>query len=580
MIFIKEKIFFVFILFSLLVVPAPLEISHWKFLTGFANAQTAGSEVNFNVEPSYDYAGRQEVTAFLQQIGNNAYFYIESAYYRTLTPDQKKEFSDAVNNLSREFDNAIYPKLRDFLGSEQKPGIDGEEKITVLLFNMGNDAAGYFNSADEYPKIQSPKSNEREMVYLSANQITSPLAAGYLAHEFVHLITFNQKRGVSEETWLNEARAEYAPTLLGYDNIYAGSLLQKRVNDFLEKPSDSLTVWQNKRSDYGVINLFAQYLADHYGAKILSDSLKSPLIGIPSINEALGKNGFEENFNFIFTRWTIALLVNDCAYGEQYCYLNPNLKGFRISPNINFLPMSGDSALSVTNASFNWSGNWQKIIGGGKGIFTLDFAGDDSVSFKVPYLLCDKSDKCQIQILSLDNKQKGQIILPDFASKYVSLTFMPSIQSKLSGFDGFEPTYVFSWKVSVSENLQGQTDTQTLNLLAQIDALKKQIADLQAKLAGISDNQGQNLTCGKLEKYLYLGMTNSRDVRCLQTFLKSQGTAIYPEGLVTGNFLSLTRLAVIRFQEKYVSEILTPFGFQKGTGYVGQRTLAKINQLQ
>jgi len=69
------------------------------------------------------------------------------------------------------------------------------------------------------------------------------------------------------------------------------------------------------------------------------------------------------------------------------------------------------------------------------------------------------------------------------------------------------------------------------------------------------------------------------EVRCLQEFLKSQGAEIYPEGLVTGNFLSLTQAAVIRFQEKYKTEILTPLGLEKGTGFVGSLTCAKINEL-
>jgi len=41
----------------------------------------------------------------------------------------------------------------------------------------------------------------------------------------------------------------------------------------------------------------------------------------------------------------------------------------------------------------------------------------------------------------------------------------------------------------------------------------------------------------------------------------------------------LTQQAVIRFQEKYASEILTPLGLPNGTGYVGAATRSKINQL-
>lgn len=67
------------------------------------------------------------------------------------------------------------------------------------------------------------------------------------------------------------------------------------------------------------------------------------------------------------------------------------------------------------------------------------------------------------------------------------------------------------------------------------------------------------------------------DVKTLQTFLF--GAGLYPEGLVTGYFGSLTKRAVIRFQEKYASEILTPVGLARGTGFVGPSTRKKMNEL-
>jgi hypothetical protein len=76
---------------------------------------------------------------------------------------------------------------------------------------------------------------------------------------------------------------------------------------------------------------------------------------------------------------------------------------------------------------------------------------------------------------------------------------------------------------------------------------------------------------------LYYGMSND-SVRNLQTVLETDST-VYPEGLVTGYFGPLTEAAVVRFQEKYREDILTPLGLSAGTGYVGSSTRAKLNAL-
>jgi murein L,D-transpeptidase YcbB/YkuD len=167
----------------------------------------------------------------------------------------------------------------------------------------------------------------------------------------------------------------------------------------------------------------------------------------------------------------------------------------------------------------------------------------------------------------LDKEQKGQISIPDFNTKYNSLVVIPSIQSKFLGFDGLERSYIFSWKASIAEKTQKEKEEEKIKeLLAQIEQLKKQIAEYQAKINAILA-QRQKTTCGKFERDLYFGMMNSFEVRCLQEFLKSQG--VYPEGLVTGNYLSLTMAAVKRYQAS------------KGiiqTGYFGPLTRAAANQ--
>ena len=547
-------------------------------LPSVASADALGQTVKFNIDPSYDFEKRGEIFATLRVISPKLYFYIDESWWNSLTYTKQAEISTFLSALGTEFDQKIYPILTSTFGFESKPGIDKDETVTILIHPMIEEAGGYFNSGDGYPRLQNPKSNEREMVYLNAQQIDKPNLTSFLAHEFTHLITFNQKdilRKISEETWLNEARAEYAPTLVGYDEIYEGSNLERRVKNFLERPHDSLTEWQNSRWDYGIINLFIQYLVDHYGVKILADSLYSSKAGIPSINETLAKNGFSEDFSQIFTDWTITVLVNDCNLGQKYCYLNPNLKNLRVTPLINFLPLIGESSLSITHRTSNWAGNWQKIVGG-KGILTLDFDGADEVNFKVPYLICDYQQKCQVSLLSLDKNQKGEIALPEFNQKYNSLTIIPSIQTKFTGFNRIESFYIFSWKASIVEKTAAEKEAELIKqLLAQIDFLQKEIAKVQAQINAILAKKIGTCT---FSADLYFGMMGNPDVRCLQEFLESQGPEIYPEGLVTGNFLSLTKAAVIRFQEKYATEILVPLGLEKGTGYFGPMTRAVANQ--
>ncbi len=78
----------------------------------------------------------------------------------------------------------------------------------------------------------------------------------------------------------------------------------------------------------------------------------------------------------------------------------------------------------------------------------------------------------------------------------------------------------------------------------------------------------------KFNNNLGFGLRNN-DVLELQKRLKSEGLFT---ASTTGYFGTSTKDAVIKYQEKYASEILTPLGLTKGTGFVGQYTRAKLNQ--
>ena len=543
----------------------------------YARADSVGDKHNFYVDSSYDSTSRKSISAVLIKSSLRLNIYADESWWNFTSQESAQA---ALNALSLEFDNKIYPTLISTYGSEWSPGIDNDTKITILIQSMKSDAGGYFRTNDEYPKIQITDSNEREMFYINAKYVLDNNLKAFVAHEFTHLVIFNQKNkkyGFEEDTWLDEARAEYSPTLLGYNDNYLGSYLEKRVQYFSEKPTGSLIDWQNTNYDYAKVNLFAHYLVDQYGMNILIDSLHYPRAGIDSINYALQKNGFKDDFSQVFTNWTIAVLINDCNYGQRFCYLNAGLKDFYLVPQINFLPLMGNATLTMSDNAKSWSANWYKIIGGGEGVLKFYFEGESSVTFDATYITKDKSGTYIVKPLIIDKSGKADLYIQNFGTDITSLFVIPYLE----GDDGgVSDNYFHSFFWSASMTRQDSNIEEINRLLAMIDSLKKQIAAILAQKQG---DIGVQLgvppgSCSQISSNLSFGSTGN-EVICLQQFFKNQGTDIYPEGLVTGNFGSLTLQAAIRFQEKYAADILTPIGLSKGTGYVGIQTRTKINQI-
>jgi hypothetical protein len=546
------------------------------FAVGTVHAANVGDSVVFNVDKDFDASARTQLSATLVKTANNLYFYVESSWWSSQPQAKQLEILAYLDDVSAEFDNRIYPTLTSNFGSEWKPGVDGDNRTTILFEAINSAEGGYFREADEYIKLQIPTSNEREMIYLSLDRIEDSHLKTFLAHEFVHLITFNQKNkifGSEEDTWLNEARADYSSTILGYDDKYEGSNLQQRVKDFVENPSDSIIEWRGTKYDYASVSLFMHYVVDHYGINILVDSLKSKYVGIDSINYALHKSGYKEDFAKVFTNWTIAAVLNNCSIDQNYCYLNQNLKNFRLGSSLNFLPLTGNVSLSVTNVTKSWTGNWLKFIGG-RGDLKLDFSSLKGLNFKVPYVIEATTGDYSVKFLTLNLDEKGEINISNFGTDYKSLIIIPSLQSDIYKIDDIEPTYPFTYTVSITSSATANEQDLMQQLLDRIATLKQEIARLQ----GQKDDSGSQNFCSRLDNNLSFGATGN-NVKCLQEFLKNQGTDIYPEGFVTGNFGNLTKAAVIRFQEKYAADVLTPVGLSKGSGYVGNSTRVKINRI-
>jgi hypothetical protein len=116
-------------------------------------------------------------------------------------------------------------------------------------------------------------------------------------------------------------------------------------------------------------------------------------------------------------------------------------------------------------------------------------------------------------------------------------------------------------------------------LLAQIAQLQDQLTSLQG--GSTSGSTGVSYT---FTRNLQVGSTGE-DVRMLQKALNASAdtrvasTGAGSPGAETTYFGPATKAAVIKFQNKYASEVLTPVGLSNGTGYFGPSSRAKMNAM-
>ena len=127
-------------------------------------------------------------------------------------------------------------------------------------------------------------------------------------------------------------------------------------------------------------------------------------------------------------------------------------------------------------------------------------------------------------------------------------------------------------------------DMTPAELEARIKEILTLIAILRLKIAELTGGLDAIPASFSFEIDLEKEMTGN-DVKYLQIVLNSDtatqvaSSGVGSPGNETNYFGSLTKAAVIKFQEKYSADILESWGFSAGTGYVGTTTRAKLNGL-
>lgn len=360
------------------------------FVFGFVYADTLGQSRTFFVNSGYDNDGRTSLSATLKNISNRAYFYVDDKYWNALSINGQGVIMTGLQNIAAEFDNNIYPMETSFWGSEANPGIDNDPRILILAEDLKTGNGGYFETKNLFNKNIAGNSNESEMIVVNANAVGTDYVKNFIAHELQHIISFNQKEVLNEseeDIWLNELRSEYSVSLLGYNDIFYGSNLDRRMQDFVDNPSDSLTEWPNIRTDYAMAAIFGQYLVERFGRDILVATLHYGSYGIPSLNQYL--SGFGINFGDVFLDWMAANYLNDRSSDPRFGYISGGLKTIKVTPQS---AVYFSSSISVNNSSISikdWQPYWleynfQPVVDKTKSL-KLDIIGQSGQNFLISY---------------------------------------------------------------------------------------------------------------------------------------------------------------------------------------------------
>ncbi|BCX05260.1 MAG: hypothetical protein KatS3mg053_3198 [Candidatus Roseilinea sp.] len=331
-----------------------------------------------------------QIEARLEQKGDHVYMWVQSA------PTRVRLNQDKLRRAVEIFDRQIYPRTRAFFGSEDTPGVDCDPRVHVLhAIGLGRTVGGYFSSPDGYPRVVRSDSNEGQIFVMHAARGyngSDPASETYLstlAHEFQHMISFNQTH--TPDLWLEEGAAQFAERLNGYGDAVT------TVYDFASAPETQLNTWQEdsaggNSAHYGAGYLFWSYLYDRFGEEILRKFARSPERSARALMQVLADNGVVNpdtgqplTFEALFADFVIANYMSREAIEpgtNRYNYATIRVPPMATRADLN----AGDYPFAVREGLAQFGTHYYELAGNKP--VTIEFTG----STVVPLLPTEEAD--------------------------------------------------------------------------------------------------------------------------------------------------------------------------------------------
>lgn len=392
---------------------------------------------------------------------NGPYYYAPDANGTVLEP---RYILGADKNLARlklkeladQFDGLIYPKIREYFGTE--PDVDGDPKVFILLDDIRDGSGsfrGYFWAGNQFPRTSQSLSNEKELLNIDmfpSFALAPTDTFGTVAHEFTHMVIFNEGYWVENgalkgmERWLEEAMTQYGQYL--FNGRYTSNLDQ-----FIKYPDTILVenriseVWlgPNPFPNYGASFLWMFYLVEKYGGSNTSNFLRNIIRnregGMKSIDAVLTPFGTDSSK--VFADWAIANYL-DKTRKRDGSLLNDGKWGYSVDNDFDTsndlgvnerLPLKFSEKVILTTPATARSSNvnpWAADyieISGNTGNLNLGFDGDDRSQFQAAVIKRGPDVDTAVEFLYLNDKQAGNLIVQNYGSggTYENLVFVPIV---------------------------------------------------------------------------------------------------------------------------------------------------------
>nr|MBA2627594.1 hypothetical protein [Gemmatimonadales bacterium] len=212
-------------------------------------------------------------------------------------------------------------------------------RLSPACNNAGSVILGFFFGSDLLPSQNG--SNGGEIFYgivpdpgNSSCTISRSYAKGLIAptfvHEFQHMISFNQhvliRRGISEDTWLNEGLSHLAEELAArkVPNQYCANqdcFAQFANGDvqngyrYLNNPEATSLIEDSQSTgslaERGANWLFVRWLADQFGSDIYGTGFTRAIVATSNVGAANVAAVTGEPFPTLVTQWQLANYLDD-----------------------------------------------------------------------------------------------------------------------------------------------------------------------------------------------------------------------------------------------------------------------------